>query len=270
MEFQPAELDRVKEQIRSLGRRDWRWASAGLLSLLLLAGMALGVLTLRPSSWSGAVSVPVVLLVGLLYVGGVALALFNILALVRGKENEKVRTELLLETLENQVGRLQGMIDPMTRVYNRYCLEELLQKEMSRSERYAKVFALIVVDLDKFKDINDRFGHLMGDFVLAEVGNILRSCVRGSDIIIRYGGDEFVLVLSETDLLGAEVVVGRIHKKVKEWGATNRVARFDLTVSTGIAIYSEGKKVTDLIAEADQAMYAMKHRNAAARADTVH
>src|SRR3989338_10785918 len=90
---------------------------------------------------------------------------------------------------------------------------------------------------------------LMGDFVLAEVGNILRSCVRGSDIIIRYGGDEFVLVLSETDLLGSEVVVNRIHKKVKELGTTNRVARFELSVSTGIAIFAEGKKVTDLRSE---------------------
>jgi len=269
LEFQPAELDKVKQQIRSLGRRDWVWVSLVLLSLLVVAGIGLALYWLRPGG-GGSADFPVVLLAGLLYAAGVAVVAFNIYALARGKENEKVQTELLLETLEGQVGRLQGMIDPMTRVYNRYCLEELLTKEMSRSERYAKVFALIVVDLDKFKEINDRFGHLMGDFVLAEVGNILRSCVRGSDIIIRYGGDEFVLVLSETDLLGSEVVVNRIHKKVKEWGATNRVARFELSVSTGIAIFAEGKKVTDLIAEADQAMYAMKHRNAAgARADAV-
>ena len=268
MEFQPAELDRVKEQIRALGQRDWLWVSLVGLSLLVVIGLGLALYWLRPGV--AAAGVPAVLLAGILYVAGVAVVTFNIYALARSKEKDKVQTELLLETLENEVGRLQGMIDPMTRVYNRYCLEELLTKEMSRSERYAKVFALIVVDLDKFKEINDRFGHLMGDFVLAEVGNILRSCVRGSDIIIRYGGDEFVLVLSETDLLGAEVVVNRIHKKVKEWGATNRVARFELSVSTGIAIFAEGKKVTDLIAEADQAMYAMKHRNAAgARADAV-
>lgn len=269
MEFQPAELDRVKHQIRALGRRDWVWVSVGLLSVLVVAGGVLGLFSLRPSSWSGTLSVPVVLLVGFLYAAAVAMAGFNIYALLRGKESERVKTELLLETLENEVGRLQGMIDPMTRVYNRYCLEEMLQKEMSRSERYAKVFALIVVDLDKFKEINDRFGHLMGDFVLAEVGQILRSCVRGSDIIIRYGGDEFVLLLSETDLLGAEVVVNRLHKKVEQWNASNRVAHFDLTVSTGISIFSEGKKATDLIAEADQQMYAMKNRGGPPRADAV-
>ena len=270
MEFQPAELDRVKHQIRALGRRDWLWASVGLLSVLVIVGGVLGLLTLRPSNWNGTLSLPMVAVVGFLYAVAMAVAGFNIYALTRGKEAEKVRTDLLLETLENEVGRLQGMIDPMTRVYNRYCLEEMLQKEMSRSDRYAKVFALILVDLDKFKEINDRFGHLMGDFVLAEVGEILRSCVRGSDVIIRYGGDEFVLVLSETDLLGAEVVVNRLHKKVEQWNSSNRVARFDLTVSSGIAIYTEGKKATDLISEADQQMYSMKQRNTGSRADTAH
>ncbi|MBI4465846.1 MAG: GGDEF domain-containing protein [Acidobacteria bacterium] len=270
MEFQPAELDRVKHQIRSLGRRDWLWASIAVLSVLVVAGGVLGLLSLKPAAMDVTLSVPMVVLVGFLYAAAVAVAGFNVYALTRGKEAEKVKTELLLETLENEVGRLQGMIDPMTRVYNRYCLEEMLQKEMSRSERYGKVFALILVDLDKFKEINDRFGHLMGDFVLAEVGEILRSCVRGSDVIIRYGGDEFVLLLSETDLLGAEVVANRMHKKVEQWNATNRVARFDLSVSTGISIYTEGKKATDLIAEADQQMYAMKHRSAAARTDAVH
>ncbi|MEE8201795.1 MAG: GGDEF domain-containing protein [Candidatus Acidoferrales bacterium] len=268
MEFQPAELDKVKAQIRALGQRDWLWLSVGLLSLLLLAGLVLGVYLLRGPA--DTVNLPWSVVAGFLYVAAVVVAAFNLHALIRGKEGERVKTELLLETLENQVGRLQGMIDPMTRVYNRYCLEEMLQKEMSRAERYSKVFALIVVDLDRFKEINDRFGHLMGDFVLAEVGQILRSCVRGSDIIIRYGGDEFVLLLSETDLLGAEVVVNRIHKKVEQWNASNRVARFDLTVSTGISIYSEGKKATDLIAEADRQMYVMKKRHLASGAGAVH
>lgn len=264
MEFQPAELERVKEQIRSLGRRDWLWWSVGLLSVLLVVGSVLGLLSLRLALGGGSVTIPQTVLVAFLYAAAVAVASFNIYALTRGKETEKLKTHLLLETLENEVGRLQGMIDPMTRVYNRYCLEELLQKEISRSERYASGFSLIVVDLDKFKEINDRFGHLMGDFVLAEVGQILRSCVRGSDVIIRYGGDEFVLVLSETDMLGAEVVVNRIHKKVEEWNRNNRVARFDLTVSTGISLFTEGKKITDLIAEADQRMYTMKQRHASA------
>ena len=258
MEFQPAELNRVKRQIRDLGRRDWLWWSIGGLAALILVGAVLGLISLQPSSWGGTVSVPQAMLVAFLYLAAVVVASFFIYALVRSKEAEKLKTDLLLETLENEVGRLQGMIDPITRAYNRYCLEELVQKEMARSERTAKVFSLIVVDLDRFKQINDTLGHLMGDFVLAEMGQIMRACVRGSDLIIRYGGDEFVLVLFETELLGAEVVVDRLHKKVAEWNVKNRVARFDLSISTGISVYSDGKKISDLIAEADQKMYAMK------------
>lgn len=270
MEFQPAELEKIKKQIRTLGRRDWLWISVALLSLLVVLGGVLGLFSLQPASWGETLCVPLVVLVGFLYATAIAVAALFIYALTRGKEVEKVKTDLLLQTLESEVGRLQGMIDPMTHVYNRYTLEEMLQKEMSRSERYAKVFALILVDLDEFKQINDRFGHLMGDFVLAEMGAILRSCVRGSDTIIRYGGDEFVVLLSETDLLGAEVVVNRIRKKVEQWNTSNRVARFDLTISTGISIFAQGKKATDLIAEADQQMYAMKNRATARRADALH
>jgi diguanylate cyclase (GGDEF)-like protein len=198
-------------------------------------------------------------LVGFLYAAAVAVTALSIFALLRQKENERMRTELLLEMLDSEVARLQGMFDPMTRVYNRYCLEELLQREISLAERYDKSFAVILVDLNRFKEINDRFGHLMGDFVLAEVAQLLHSCVRGSDVVIRYGGDEFVVVLSETDLLGAQAVVSRIHQKVEEWSANNKVARFDLGVSTGVSIFSQGKTINDLISEADQQMYSMKH-----------
>lgn len=265
MEIQPAELDRIKKQIRSLERRDWLWWSVGLLSLLLVVGGVLGWFLLRPGNGDRALNVPLSALVVFLYAAAVVAAAFNVYALVRNKETGRVKTELLLETLENQVGRLQGMVDPMTRVYNRHCLEEMLSKEMARAERHGKIFSLVLVDLDRFKSINDRFGHLMGDFVLAEIGQILRSCVRGSDVIIRYGGDEFVLVLAETDLRGAEVVVRRIQKRIEEWNTTNRVARFDLTASTGISVYSEGKKGSDLIAEADQKMYSMKESSAVSR-----
>jgi len=261
MEFQPAELNKVKHQIQALGRRDWLWASLGLLSLLLVGGGFLGVFYIGPTVTQGNLSLPWVVVTVFLYIVAMAVVSFNVYALARSKAAERVNVELLLESLENEVGRLHGMIDPITRAYNRSYLEELLQREVVRAERSARVFSIVVVDLDKFKEINDQFGHLMGDYVLAEVGQILRSAVRGSDVVIRYGGDEFVLVLFETDQPGADVVVGRIHRKVDEWNTNNKVARFELMLSTGISIYSEGKKVTDLIAEADEKMYRMKQRH---------
>lgn len=264
MEFGAAELSKVKQQIQNLGRRDWLWISIGILSGVLLVGAALGLFVLLPAAAGGALSPAWTILLVFLYVVAVVVVSFNLYALLRVKQTDRVNVELLLESLENEVGRLHGMIDPITRAYNRSYLEETLQREIVRAERTARVFTIVVVDLDKFKEINDTFGHLMGDYVLAEMGQILRSAVRGSDVIIRYGGDEFVLVLFETDLPGAEVVVGRIHKKVANWNSTNKVARFELMISTGISLFSEGKKVADMIAEADEKMYAMKATHHAA------
>ena len=101
MEFQPAELDRVKEQIRTLGRRDWLWWSVGLLSLLLVAGGALAVFSLAPAVGAGSVSVPQAIFLAFLYLAAVAVVSFNIYALTRGKEAERLKPNLPLETLEN-------------------------------------------------------------------------------------------------------------------------------------------------------------------------
>ncbi len=181
-----------------------------------------------------------------------------------GEAEIAAQTRSVLETLKGAVSRLQGMFDPVTKVYNRFCLEELLQKEMTRCERHGKPLSLIMADLNKFKLINDTFGHTTGDFVLAEVGQILRSCVRGSDSVIRYGGDEFVLMLSETDQPGAAVVANRIQSKVLSWNENNKMAGLELGVSTGISVFTGSKKPAELIAEADHLMYAMKHSRASA------
>ncbi len=258
MELQVSELERVRQQIQQLGRRDWVGWAIGLLSILVVGTGLVGLVFTAPQAVNGTLSLPVALLAAFLYAAASAAACFIVYALVRQREGTRVRVDLLLETFQNAVTRLQGMVDPVTRVYNRFCLEELLQKEMRRCDRYNKPLALIMADLDKFKQINDTYGHATGDLVLSEVGNILRSCVRGSDSVIRYGGDEFVMVLIETEEKGAQVVADRVRKKVQVWNETNKLARFELGVSTGISIYTGGKKAADLIAEADQLMYTMK------------
>lgn len=266
MELQPAEINKVKEQIRNLDRRDWHRWSVALLSLLVAGGGVLGFLSVRGGAAGESLNVPLVAVVGFLYSVAVAVAAFNIYALASAQRAEKVNVALLLETLENQVGRLQGMVDPLTRVYNRFCLEETLQKEIARAERTATAFAIIVVDMNKFKEINDEFGHLMGDFALAETGQILRSCVRGSDVIIRYGGDEFLLVLTETDRPGAEVVASRIQARMKDWNQKSKVVRFELSASIGVSVWASGRKLPEMIAEADQRMYDMKRGSGAGSA----
>lgn len=267
MDLQGLDLERIKEHVLGLGKIDYAWWRIGLLAVLILIGGALAWVSLRdvPEATGAIILV-------LLYALAMTIAGFNIYALLSRRDEQRMRLELLLESLAKEVERLSSIYDPITRVYNRQFLEELLAKEITRSERFRKSFSLMVIDLNDFKGINDHLGHLMGDFVLAEMGQILRACVRGCDYVFRYGGDEFLVVLAETDLVGAEVVVRRLHQRIEHWNESNKVANINLSVSLGTSIYSEGRKVTDMINEADQAMYANKRarRAAAAESQVVH
>lgn len=264
MPLHDAELDRIRQHIHELGRHDWVWWSLGLLSAVLLLGLGLGVYSLAAQPGSAGLDSPQVFLLAFFYLTGVAVSGFHIHSLLRSKESERLKIELLLETLGKEAGRLQGMIDPVTRAYDRSYLEEMVEKEIVRAERHNRPFALVVVDLDRFKQINDQYGHLMGDYVLAEAAQVLRSCVRGSDLVFRYGGDEFVLLLLETQQAGAEAVLSRVHQKVQEWRGKVKVGRLDLSVSTGMSVFAAGKTLQDLLHEADEKMYAMKQRHHAA------
>ena len=143
-------------------------------------------------------------------------------------------------------------------------VDELLAMEIKRSQRYTKPFAVILMDIDNFKSINDRFGHLKGDYVLMEVAQILRTCVRGADYIIRYGGDEFIMLLPDTDQEGAEIVVERLQKKITDWDTRSEDGRFELTISAGISIFTQGREAAELVTEADQRMYEAKRSRASA------
>lgn len=262
MEFEEFELDRVRRQIHALEGRDWLWGSVALLGIVAIAGGLAGVF------WLGSESAEEVLFLSrgqmsaILYIVGVTVAGYHLHIVIRNRELLRVKTELLLETLKNEITRLQSMVDPLTRVYNRQSMEELLSKWIQRSERYNQVFSLAVVDLDDFKEVNDKYGHLTGDFVLSEIAGILRSSVRGSDLVIRYGGDEFLLVLSETDQPGAQAVLARIRRQVTHWNEEHAAAPYDISVSMGLSIFEKGKTARQLISEADREMYLEKQGHA--------
>jgi diguanylate cyclase (GGDEF)-like protein len=150
------------------------------------------------------------------------------------------------------------MVDAVTNVFARGLLHDLLAGEISRAERTNRSLALIMCDLNNFKQVNDRYGHLMGDYVLSQVATILKSCVRGSDCVVRYGGDEFLLLLPETDEKGADIVRQRVHQRVAEWDRSNRVGDLPISVSLGMYLHVNGQSPDKDIAEADARMYAEK------------
>lgn len=176
----------------------------------------------------------------------------------REVELRKLRLLNVQHTLKAQSEHSASMVDSLTNVFSRSFLRELLQGEISRAERNNRPLGLIMCDVDNFKAVNDRFGHLMGDYVLAQIASILKSCVRGSDYVVRYGGDEFLIVLSETDGTGSQVVLNRIREKVGEWDRTSRIGNVSIGVSMGLHQHLAGQTVEQSVSEADARMYADK------------
>jgi two-component system, cell cycle response regulator len=139
---------------------------------------------------------------------------------------------------------------------------ERLAAEMDRARRYEHSLALLMIDLDHFKSVNDTYGHLVGDDVLREVGQFLLRDVRTVDIVARYGGEEFVIVLPEQGEEGAVAIAERLRQRIAE-APLVRTADGDglhLTVSIGVAIFPslDVAAADDLLASADEALYRAK------------
>ena len=152
--------------------------------------------------------------------------------------------------------------DDLTRLFNSRYLNLYLGREISRCKRHGIPLSVIFLDLDGFKGINDQHGHLAGSGTLTEVGTILAAGVRESDILARYGGDEFVVVLPETPASGALVIAERLRRAIEEHrflepqGVCARIS-----ASFGIATYPDHALSPEgLIQKADQAMYRVKER----------
>jgi diguanylate cyclase (GGDEF)-like protein/PAS domain S-box-containing protein len=152
--------------------------------------------------------------------------------------------------------RQQAAKDPLTGLANYRHLVETVDAEIKRSERTARNFALLFLDLNGLKQINDRFGHLVGSQALCRLADVLCICSRSMDTSARYGGDEFALVLPETELVAATLVARRICRSLANDGREPK-----LSVSIGVAVYpKDGKSIDALLSAADAALYSMKAR----------
>jgi diguanylate cyclase (GGDEF)-like protein len=146
--------------------------------------------------------------------------------------------------------------DPLTRLHNRRAFTRRLAVETARSGRYHRPFALVTCDLDGFKALNDRHGHLAGDMALERMGSMLADALRQTDAAFRIGGDEFALLLPETDEAEVRAVIDRIAASLTD-GADPRFEQ--LQASFGVAVYPrDGDDPETLFRAADEAMYAAK------------
>ncbi|MDF1667289.1 MAG: diguanylate cyclase, partial [Planctomycetota bacterium] len=165
-----------------------------------------------------------------------------------------------LEELERVHKDLEqsSQLDHLTQISNRRHLMERLDEELNRSQRYNRPFSLLIVDVDSFKKINDDFGHLFGDYVLTQVAKEMRAMLRNSDVCGRFGGDEFIVGLIETDAERAFQVAERLLERVSGHNLRWQDKEFLVTVTIGVATFGCSQTVKDLIAVADKALYRAK------------
>lgn len=154
---------------------------------------------------------------------------------------------------------LSNRIDGLTQAFNRKHWEECLEKEFSRARRYQHDLALIMLDLDHFKLLNDTFGHQGGDMVLIETAKVVDKLLRMGDLFGRYGGEEFAVILPDTNLDGAEEVAERIRQSIAKNSIQYQERNINVTASIGVAVIdSNNTRYEDLISNADFALYKAK------------
>ncbi|ADN02351.1 sensor domain-containing diguanylate cyclase [Spirochaeta thermophila] len=169
------------------------------------------------------------------------------------------RTELYRknQTLKALNTRLEilSITDPLTSLFNRRKLQEELTREYQRALRYGSPFSLILIDLDHFKAINDTFGHGKGDEVLKWIAEALRTQLRSTDIVGRWGGEEFLVLCPETRLSEAGLIATKLGNEIAR---TSPLPSYRVTISAGVASFSTGKSLEDLLKEADKKLYRAK------------
>lgn len=182
-------------------------------------------------------------------------------------ENVKMLTSLAahaIAAIENalifETTKKYALVDHLTGVFNHRFFQQTIRSEMSRAYRFGTPLSLLMCDIDNFKMFNDKFSHMVGDEILKKVAGILAGSLRTIDYVTRYGGDEFAIILPQTNLEGAGVAAKRLSNHVKELGSTVKKYNKSLGITIGIASLELKTKIdaTQLIDKADQALLKAK------------
>src|SRR5262249_12564145 len=176
----------------------------------------------------------------------------------------RLRRQLAEKQSHSDLLRNLAMVDPLTGLYNRRFAEHRLVAEVARSERTGHPLTVLTLDLNNFKEINDTYGHPAGDEVLQAFAGRLNSVIRGSDLAVRLGGDEFLVVLPECKVDQLKLVLSRLSSLEIMWDGV----RIPVTFSAGSQQYEPGETPEEMLARADKALYESKRARKAALLDS--
>lgn len=148
--------------------------------------------------------------------------------------------------------------DPLTQTNNRASFNDSVKREISRATRHGKDLSIIFLDIDHFKAINDKYGHECGDITLTAVAKLIKESLRCSDAVFRYGGEEFVMLLSDTDIVGAKLLAERIKEKIAAYTLAYGMTTIKISASLGVGTLQHNDSSDSFIKRADEAMYRAK------------
>ena len=242
----------LAEERRRIDRRDW-WVRGYSIFVILLLTFAVISLTL-PALLTGAETIFKIKLTEVVFGLITLIVVFNIYTIYQEILIKRLRRQLLERQDHSYILRNLAMIDPLTGLYNRRFAEQRLTAEVARSERRGHPLTVLTLDLNNFKEINDTYGHPAGDQVLQEFASRLNKVIRGSDLAVRLGGDEFLVVLPECTLEQLELVLERLSSFELEWQGQ----KIPVTFSAGWKDYEKGDRPEGMLAGADQALYTNK------------
>src|SRR5690348_593927 len=255
----PVQAEQIRTNMRRISQRQWwLWSSAVMVTLLLTLGIASfafpGLLSGNESLYSFRLDLAMRGLVGLVL-------LFNVYTVYQQLQIHRIQNHLSdqvealgkMEIRTEEVYKL-AVLDPLTGLHNRRSGEQRLAQEISRSRRYARPLTVILLDLDNLKQCNDQFGHEAGDEMLRAFSQRLTRAIRGSDMAVRIGGDEFMAILPECRADEVRHVISRLENlQIMCAGQT-----FAVTFARGWADYQPGETAQQLLKRADDALYADK------------
>src|SRR6202045_341750 len=242
----------LANEFRRIEKRDW-WVWGYSIFVIFLLAFAVTALAL-PAVRQGADTIFKIKMVEAVF-GLIALVvIFNIYTISQQVLIKRLRRQLAEKQGHSELLRNLAMVDPLTGLYNRRFAEQRLAAEVARSERRGHPLTVLTLDLNNFKEINDTYGHPAGDQVLQEFASRLNKVIRGSDLAVRLGGDEFLVVLPECTLEQLKLVLQRLSSFELDWQGQ----KIPVTFSAGWKDYEMGDRPEEMLARADEALYSNK------------
>jgi diguanylate cyclase (GGDEF)-like protein len=249
----------LRERLRSLDRRQWwLWSSTVLVLILLTIAVASfafpAMLSYEQNTYSFYLNQSVRALVGMVLIFSVYLVYQQTMIMrMRNQMADQIDALAKVENLTNEVYKLAAL-DQLTGLYNRRSGEQRLSEEISRALRHSRPLTVLLIDIDGLKQINDELGHPAGDMLLKTFSERLQRAIRGSDLAVRLGGDEFMVLLPECRAEEVRHVLSRVEGVEFEYDGNKIACRF----SRGWTDYRPGEASAELLKRADEALYANK------------